>query len=138
MNIPPLFCRYSLFQFDLPPNNSKNGSIDKLRIKAKSRQHIDEKDGQNFEDIEDDEEREEAEKQQLAFPSKMHTLPEPFRGTDHTIGGKGEDETIYYELACGQRIQSFHLGTGRRMTKLIYAEKARKCHFRYSPNKIFL
>ncbi|KAL7080110.1 hypothetical protein ACQ4LE_000632 [Meloidogyne hapla] len=63
----------------------------------------------------------------ISFPSFIHTISEPFYGTDHTIGGNPGNEIFFYEMASnyneeGVMIQSFNLNNGQKMKKLIYAE----------------
>jgi hypothetical protein len=115
------FClfSYALFQFDLASNGSEG------------RKWKNAEGGQKREEEAKENEDEEDETDSLAFPSQIHTLPEPFRGTDHTIAGPIGHETFVYQLASGEgRVQALNLHTGRRLTKLIYADKANRDLFK--------
>jgi len=66
----------------------------------------------------------------ISFPSYIHTISEPFYGTDFTVGGVPGNEIFFYEMASnyneeGVMIQSFNLNNGQKMKKLIYAENVR-------------
>lgn len=60
------------------------------------------------------------------YPTTIHTLTEPFYGTDHTIAGSGNELIFYYVISSdsindGTRIQALHLSSARRITKLLNA-----------------
>ncbi|KAL3093132.1 hypothetical protein niasHT_022582 [Heterodera trifolii] len=97
---------YTVFQFELKNKGGEsNGS-------AKKRRHLEKNERKNN-----------GSDAQLDFPSQIFTLPEPFRGTDHSVGRAQGDETFFYQLASEDRIQSVHLGSGKRLSKFIYAAK---------------
>uniref|UniRef100_A0A183C602 MBD domain-containing protein n=1 Tax=Globodera pallida TaxID=36090 RepID=A0A183C602_GLOPA len=102
---------YTLFQFDLPIRG-KNETFVSAKV-TKKRRHLAELDTEMADES----------GVELAFPSQILTLPEPFRGSDHSVGGAKGDETFFYQLASGSRIQALHLRTGKRLSKLVYAAK---------------
>lgn len=100
-------------------NNRYNSNINEIKLNLKNDEFI------HFEQLKNNKRRS-VFSTLFKYPTTIHTLSEPFYGTDHTVTNSGNDLIFYYVISNDSlneesRIQALNLNSGRRITKLLNA-----------------